>query len=69
MKIIGVGNTLVKCRRCGCIMEYEQKDICEKRVSTNTRSFGRKEYWDIKYIVCPWCGYEIEINAHHVSDL
>lgn len=68
MKIISIGNTQKKCKKCGCVMEYDLNDIHRKRVSTKTDTFGKQEYWNIEYIICPWCNKEIEINAHCTSN-
>ena len=62
MKIISVGNTQKKCSKCGYLMEYDLNDIRRKRVSTKTGALGRQEYWNIEYIVCPWCNKEIELT-------
>ena len=64
MKIITKGNMQETCSKCGCVMEYDLNDIHEKNINTKTGLFGKVESWNIKYIVCPYCGKEIETNAH-----
>ena len=64
MKIIIKGNVQETCSKCGCVMEYDLNDIHEKNINTMTGFFNRMESWHIKYIICPYCGKEIEINAY-----
>ena len=47
---------------------YDLNDIRRKKVSTKTGTFGKREYWNIEYIICPWCNKEIEIDAHCTSN-
>lgn len=64
MKIIERNNR-VQCK-CGCVMEYEQSDI-RKREWSDIRSYllFTRDYYEIKYIKCPICGAEIEINCEY----
>lgn len=64
MKIISRGNKNVECRRCGCVMEYDSRDIQHKiiRVSTSSILTYLKIPVTVEYINCPQCGKEIEIG-------
>lgn len=63
MKIIEKGNKTVKCKRCGCVMEYDLNDIKRKNVIVKISEFlNLSELWRVEYINCPQCGKEIVIN-------
>jgi len=64
MKIISKGNKNVRCERCGCVMEYEARDIKIKSVEVSVSAWFTFLTKPIKqeYINCPQCGQKIVIG-------
>lgn len=65
MKIMSKGNKNVQCERCGCVMEYDVRDVRRKTVEVSVSVWFD---WLTKpvrqeYINCPQCGQEIVIGA------
>lgn len=64
MKIIERGNNTIKCERCGCVIEYDSKDIQSAVNYMKTSSFfDTRAYYKWEYIDCPQCGLEITVRS------
>lgn len=53
MKIIKEPERIAVCNRCRAVLGFDQSDV-------NTTKYAKP----IKFIICPCCGYFIEIWSH-----
>lgn len=70
MKIISKGNKNVECNRCGCIMEFDSKDIHKRivQVSDSVWFSSLTKPVEHEYIECPQCGKEIIVGATNLRE-
>lgn len=63
MKIIKRGNKTIECKKCGCVMEYDCKDIkMETKDIIKGSIFRTIESWSVEVIICPQCNKKIEVG-------
>ena len=65
MKIIKKGNktTECECGQCGCVMEYDPRDIKhEIDYMCISLFFPTRDYFKREYINCPQCGNKITVG-------
>ena len=69
MKIISKGNKNVECERCGCIMEYDSKDIKTKIIYVGVSTWFKHLTKPVEsvYIECPQCNKEIEVGRNAIQ--